>query len=1145
MKSSHPSADFPSLFSQEELVAHPDSLKTLFLGYTHYFHDVTWLLTQKMMELLALRSGWANAQHIEKTLRIQKRAFRLGKQVHLGEVFLETYLLEEEQVYSLLQLLGQKIFQISENRTCKVHFFPNDAKNLSWGKNWSEVIPDQEKLIQSMRINFLWPKIIEKKSLQAHGNFLFLNLDTHASLDIVALEKEIITVLDTFRYWLYKTRQEYNLPISENWLSPGSTKNHIHVTRAIETRLLSLDIAKEEDISEGKSITYWSQLFCGYLQHLQELFWLLSQRVFAKLSLTTGYITPPQMEEAIDVQHRALRTNKQYHLGEILLNMYLLQEEQVWTVLAQMDQEILFEPKANCYYHFSKSSFSPSSFGPDVKLRQICLDRDLLLHFLRSSFSQPLFLPPQNQKQVDNFSFFCKRFQYTPEYSLSSRDISRAISSYLQKNQEDSFSEKKKEELNGSEKELLKETPEQATEIPKIEKTTKENLSEQEGQQEDFQQNVPSSPLVEAVSIKNIEEPGYEVAEESGYGAAEESGYEVAEASELSEVFEAMETPSREFPKESDKIEFDIFQNSFKNSEEKTASLEKEEKEGEEHSNSSEEESWDTQLENVFNESQDSSEVGLEKNSPNVQTEKRKSTFFQKVRKTLSFPGISRSSEHSKEALMAEPAIEDIPFFSKGFKKRQETMSLAAMPLSQEEKENQEAEEELSEQAEQTDHSVDHLVDHSPEKSSPEDLQESEVLGASDIIRIDRFMESMDKIDSNTSEEEIYDSLKRDEDKKKKKKKTSFFEAFQSKPALDEANIVRQLTEEVALGESGSHKKQTGTQLYENLAYNDDSVKAYFDYLKLQKIVVAGMFLVSFAALIYLLVQPYFKKNNERLPLKSSNNKSQLVVKTPVVEEENTEPEDKKLVSFPINEENIMVVEASEKQTSQLKKRLSKTSENVNNISKTLLDLARDNRIENSDVSILQDLYANHNDNRRLRLSVIWSNGTIKSEESRVWLESILENSVEFVDRIAAVESLEKIADSKSKDTLLRVMQQETSPKIIIPLAYALARIAPEDIVIQENLVAKFHQSTFDKTRRSLIGAMSIIHTPEQLNFFVRVAQSNQYQASVRIEAIGGLMVESAKEMPSIANELTILQNDENSLIQEKALEAVDFLSSE
>lgn len=416
----------------------PADLAGLFRGFTQYFQEILWLLTQKSFGALCRHRG-LTAEHLQHHLDIQKRAFLSGRQVHLGEILMQTYLLTPAEIYDLLKKLGMRVLFCP---SCRKYFVlpmvnPLQTYNcLHCEGALTEADPDSHTLLQSMRTNFLWPRPISRKLRERHDSFLFFNPQEHCPPDFKWLDREMQEVLYAFNHWLLGDTAPKKYPPARPKDARGDplaiTSRIAHCVASVIPTSHAGESALQGPSQDGPSrddLQAFSSLFFGYYQNLQELFWLLSQKVFEQIC--GRYVSREQFTQALKIHKKAFLENRQVHLAEVILQTYLLPERQIQKALDQTGLRVLVCRR--CHREYLQMAFSSREHScQDCQsvLEVTEAGYDTLLEAMRMNFAHPVAIAPVTLVPHGNFEFFAARDEYTPDFSLSEREIVDATRCY-------------------------------------------------------------------------------------------------------------------------------------------------------------------------------------------------------------------------------------------------------------------------------------------------------------------------------------------------------------------------------------------------------------------------------------------------------------------------------------------------------------------------------------------------------------------------------------------------------------------------------------------------------------------------------------------------------------------------------------------
>ena len=362
--------------------------------FINYFQETVWLLIQQFFTQLCLELEPEKKDQIEQAVAIQKRALQNGKQVHLGEILMQTYALEAPQIHRLLEKMKHQFLYCKE---CNSYFqVYNATANINYScpnckKKMDKICPKQKLIVQGLRTQFCMPLPLTEVTCEEHRNFSFLDAVEYSSKPCWYLEQEIFFILQSLQEWI-------NTPTIKN---PPEKK-------------------------------FGSFFFC-YIQNLHEIFWLASQKFFTEIVCSIYSLKADQIDMSLEIQQRAFQKNKQYHIGESLLQTYQLNQKQVCNVLSRLEQEIFICGK--CSQPFIK--IFPSK--KQQKLCPICRNSlskfipkdDMLLQALRINIFCPVPIPDTPLIEHKLFDFFKPRKNYTPKFNLERDELIASLTSFF------------------------------------------------------------------------------------------------------------------------------------------------------------------------------------------------------------------------------------------------------------------------------------------------------------------------------------------------------------------------------------------------------------------------------------------------------------------------------------------------------------------------------------------------------------------------------------------------------------------------------------------------------------------------------------------------------------------------------------------
>lgn len=376
-------------FYKVKLQQDPESLSRIFIGHGQYVQEAIWLLQQRFFERLSLGLGYLNTEKAGQLHKIQEKALSSGRQVEFGEIGMQSYLLNPGQICKLLEEAGIIMpYCESCERYFKMSVFPKFPKRPcpECGTALKQKVPGEEVVQQALRTGYSYPRPFLKAKLRSHNDFLFLDMQEASKMNLLQIDCEIHGILRAFRDWLAMFEERQPTDMAQLW---------------------------------------------GYIQNLQEFFWLCTQQSFVQLCLLFRYMKKTQMDYALEVQRRALCQGKQYHIGEVALQMYLLNEKEVHTILTALGN-LIFTCKS-CHKNYCQLVPSPVAYlcsDCGAPLESAVPEYETLVPAMRINLFQPIPLGGIAQIPNNRLVFFRSRGEHKPSFYLSDDEMAAAINAF-------------------------------------------------------------------------------------------------------------------------------------------------------------------------------------------------------------------------------------------------------------------------------------------------------------------------------------------------------------------------------------------------------------------------------------------------------------------------------------------------------------------------------------------------------------------------------------------------------------------------------------------------------------------------------------------------------------------------------------------
>ena len=388
----------------------PLHLSLCFFSYVHYLQETWWLLKQQFMARLLPRLSSLKPHRIKTALQFQHESFRGGEQCHLADLLLSRSWIEIETAHLLLKEAGASFFCCP---SCKQHF-QNDSYFHSkkpdcpmCNVSLQEAKASHSLLAKAMHADFMSPRFFSQGRNVSQA-FFFLDPMDYVDQTIEAMETEIQWVLESCCHW-----------INQAGLGPD--------------KRFSMDIPQRGILpmaGHGKDTQISTSLFYGYSRELQELYWILTQKVFAQFCKTSGFLSEEQLSKAFELYRETCAKGSPLHLGEIMLISGWLDELRLSHLLQTMGYQLHRCPE--CDYKLVQLL--------DIHSPQSC---PICRTNLERSFIEPHLV--QNISQIEciqaipldvellsptPFSFFKAYGSYIPTFVLDEKEISEALNAF-------------------------------------------------------------------------------------------------------------------------------------------------------------------------------------------------------------------------------------------------------------------------------------------------------------------------------------------------------------------------------------------------------------------------------------------------------------------------------------------------------------------------------------------------------------------------------------------------------------------------------------------------------------------------------------------------------------------------------------------
>ncbi|WP_372368511.1 HEAT repeat domain-containing protein [Candidatus Uabimicrobium sp. HlEnr_7] len=1088
-----------------------NNLAQLFFGYAHYCHEYIWLLKQKLFYKMCLQLQYLNENQLEQAIKTQKRAFSAGKQIHIGEILLQMYLLDEEKIYTLCGILGEEILYEPHTNQCYKALFSTEEERIRHGKNLQPKKANEvsrEQLLRFLRIDYSWPRQVPEKTKESHDLFVFLNTETHSLMKVDELDNEFHNVIATFKHWIAT-------PVMAN-----------------ETHINSLS-QEQAQTEKQKNLELVKQVFLGYNKNLRELLWLLQQKMFEDLAIKYYKITSQQVKDALKVQHRAFQQNKQLQLPEVMLHMYLLNELQVYDILKGLGNYVLCGDEK--FYLTSSPNISSKAVNCN-SLEQVKLKYETVMQSLRIDLAKPVIIP-DGLVDHSTFLFFRKRGKYIPDFDLKEQELAVAISSIYTHLDIDTpqhiienMSQKEQfNETHRASETLTPEKNENHDEMISAVPLTGDSLIEMEAAQGNTTDSLKHR-LRQTLSL-----PAIPISEED---KQQISGNKKATA--ILQKFSKTITMSLQ------KRARKKAQTQEQTSAPKQAKL----------ASRKPVVNYQQYSETIYGyvmANIDAKEKGLPTQREIVG---KRTNVFEQIAKRIDRP-------QEAKAKKAEVDIYDEILTEIETDQSSGNKEFAIKRAQEKEKIKNEFEEENFEEYYVDFKSGDQMPTHLDEIGDSGEFTplEPDIMDIS--TEVDSFLQSFDDIDENTDIEQLYDKFSRDTGSDYDPL-LEMEEIEQPQPQTQPQQLQKaeqnpgtrnnpQLRRTISISQPKLHSAiPTALEYVEGYKEKESSLLA--------KLTVPLLLVLFTSGLVYLFVQPYLKATTDEKQNDVSQNKKnnkKIPNKTRSIDDDFTdedfeqtkidEPKEKIVKNNPPQKQNPVVKKNPTKnntaqKTPRLRDYLYGNEGNPSKVSKALRSMSQRGILDKEDVDYIKELYNQHQD-KKVKKLCIWAMGSISSSEAREWLESVLIASQQAENRKAALNALEKTGDARAQGSILDTFRREQDKSVLEAAAYSLAKIAPENYDVQQSMIAKFYEVNSESIKQKIINALSGMNIDSQSEFFVRIAIDSQYSTGIRLEALDALISNTAGNSSNYVSEISILSASQDEELKAKVQEALEYLS--
>ncbi|NUM34788.1 MAG: hypothetical protein HUU50_09600 [Candidatus Brocadiae bacterium] len=471
------------------------------------------------------------------------------------------------------------------------------------------------------------------------------------------------------------------------------------------------------------------------------------------------------------------------------------------------------------------------------------------------------------------------------------------------------------------------------------------------------------------------------------------------------------------------------------------------------------------------------------------------------------------------------------------------------------------------------------------------------------------FMDSLDKMDAQTPEEEIYRQYSKEKEKYQKAITTSM-----SKPPEKEQDQPKEKPQQKEIpkdqGKEQPQQKEKKelpkkTIVHTKIPASKTVPKAKKQWSRQNKIGISFFLCIIIGCFLYFLIQGI---------LASSENNKKVAVEEKKEVKQNTPSPDKQeipLENVPKKEQETSPVQPEEKDTA-LSQFIAQGGHSFPKILQKIKQLEQSKELKSKDVAFLNKIYQNHVNDEPLCLFIVQAIGTIQGEKATLWLEEVAmqtardterleaikslgkfqdeqrvqslekifqmeisdaplchniidalgkmggERACLFLeqivleapretDRVEAIKSLGKIADERAVKILYRIFQKESSGRLCSNVVEVLSKLFPQDLDLYQKITAKFTQTNEDSTQISILQSLCNMKIDDLASFFMEIASQKRYKVFVRLEAIQGITktIQHSKNSDLIGNQLKELSSTSEGELSKKSAEAAKILKAE
>lgn len=317
--------------------------------------------------------------------------------------------------------------------------------------------------------------------------------------------------------------------------------------------------------------------------------------------------------------------------------------------------------------------------------------------------------------------------------------------------------------------------------------------------------------------------------------------------------------------------------------------------------------------------------------------------------------------------------------------------------------------------------------------------------------------------------------------------------------------------------------------------------------MQIWPIVLIVFFLLSFFSLFFLGI--WDKDTGNSIEKTQEQPKKNITKEEAKQTATNTKPEQKPDTEIAVEPVKQPVVEnpvSLPEETPKIEKNIIETplkkilgdSPDEDKISSSLISLVNSQQLTKDDIPSLQKIYQDYPDNSQLRSLCIWAAGYIKGEEAREWILKIANQSSSSVEKISAVEALEKFQDQKAKEDILEIFKNETHENVTIACVTALVKLGSQDEGIYQKLVNKFHETESQSLRSLILLVVANMKVSNISLFLGEILRNPGYSIDLRFQSLEAL-ASHARGNHEKKNIIQILQNLVHSVNDDRIKDAI------